>query len=215
MYFLLQVQDHERHVQLRGEGHLLVSTCGGALALQDQKRRQDQAQAPHIRYQNSYGNPFHDLVTFNGSPVFNRAIFRSAKPLFHSLTEHLNCNHLRHHSPESCTKPLPLTPQSLTETLSQMDRTQLQKLVQHLISRHATVVLPTAQSLADSLLRERLGDLNASSGAPDPTAGAANAGDDADWHLDEEQIKAQVRKLPSCLMNDEFGPHLKRESSCI
>lgn len=42
-----------------------------------------------------------------------------------------------------------------TETLLQMDRQQLQKFVQYLISKHHTEVLPTAQQLADEILQQR------------------------------------------------------------
>lgn len=36
-----------------------------------------------------------------------------------------------------------------------MDRQQLQKFVQYLISKHHTEVLPTAQQLADEILQQR------------------------------------------------------------
>lgn len=42
---------------------------------------------------------------------------------------------------------------SLLETLLQLDRQQLQKLVQYLIAEHHTEVLPTAQRLADDILQ--------------------------------------------------------------
>lgn len=41
----------------------------------------------------------------------------------------------------------------LLETLLQLDRQQLQKLVQYLIAEHHTEVLPTAQRLADDILQ--------------------------------------------------------------
>ena len=44
---------------------------------------------------------------------------------------------------------------SVLETLLQMDRQQLQKFVQYLISKHHTEVLPTAQQLADEILQQR------------------------------------------------------------
>lgn len=44
---------------------------------------------------------------------------------------------------------------SSAETLLQMDRQQLQKFVQYLISEHHTEVLPTAQKLADEILQQR------------------------------------------------------------
>lgn len=43
----------------------------------------------------------------------------------------------------------------IPETLLQMDRQQLQKFVQYLISEHHTEVLPTAQKLADEILQQR------------------------------------------------------------
>ena len=46
-----------------------------------------------------------------------------------------------------CSLPCP------AETLLQMDRQQLQKLVQYLVSEHHTAVLPTAQRLADQILQ--------------------------------------------------------------
>ncbi|EHB14458.1 Zinc finger SWIM domain-containing protein 4 [Heterocephalus glaber] len=83
----------------------------------------------------------------------------------------------------------------ISETLSQMNRDQLQKFVQYLISAHHTEVLPTAQRLADEVLL--LGsEINLMHGAPDPTAGASI--EDANcWHLDEEQIQEQVKQLLS------------------
>ncbi|XP_076307460.1 zinc finger SWIM domain-containing protein 5-like isoform X1 [Tachypleus tridentatus] len=78
----------------------------------------------------------------------------------------------------------------ISETLLQLDRKQLQKLVQYLISEHHTEVLPTAQRLADDILQTQ-SVINSISGAPDPTAGAS-ADEEHSWHLDEEQITEQV-----------------------
>ncbi|KAK7601487.1 hypothetical protein V9T40_008928 [Parthenolecanium corni] len=72
-----------------------------------------------------------------------------------------------------------------------MDRQQLQKFVQYLISKHHTEVLPTAQQLADEILQQR-SEINRIPGAPDPTAGAS-ADDDHTWHLDEEQVCERVK----------------------
>ncbi|XP_043913584.1 zinc finger SWIM domain-containing protein 4 [Protopterus annectens] len=83
----------------------------------------------------------------------------------------------------------------ISETLSQMNRDQLQKFVQYLITAHHTDVLPTAQKLADDILS--LGsEINQVHGAPDPTAGAGIQ-DENCWHLDEEQVQEQVRQLLS------------------
>lgn len=53
-----------------------------------------------------------------------------------------------------CTNTLHLVC-DVSETLLQMDRQQLQKFVQYLISEHHTEVLPTAQKLADEILQQR------------------------------------------------------------
>ncbi|KAJ8413991.1 hypothetical protein AAFF_G00065890 [Aldrovandia affinis] len=109
----------------------------------------------------------------------------------------------------------------ISETLLQMSRDQLQKLVQYLITVHHTEVLPTAQRLADEILsqnsrstrctvrrrrrRRRSGQGQGQGqgqeqkkgrlevkGAPDPTAGAS-VEDENCWHLDEEQVQEQVK----------------------
>ncbi|CAG2104938.1 unnamed protein product, partial [Medioppia subpectinata] len=83
----------------------------------------------------------------------------------------------------------------ISETLLQLDRQQLQKLLQYLIAEHHTEVLPTAQKLADEILQTR-SIINKIAGAPDPTAGAC-AEDEHSWHLDEEQVSEQVRSYLS------------------
>uniref|UniRef100_A0A4W6CVY0 Zinc finger, SWIM-type containing 5 n=1 Tax=Lates calcarifer TaxID=8187 RepID=A0A4W6CVY0_LATCA len=72
----------------------------------------------------------------------------------------------------------------ISETLFQMNRDQLQKLV-----------LPTAQKLADEILSSN-SEINQVHGAPDPTAGAS-IDDDNCWHLDEDQVREQVKQFLS------------------
>uniref|UniRef100_A0A8D3CMH6 SWIM-type domain-containing protein n=1 Tax=Scophthalmus maximus TaxID=52904 RepID=A0A8D3CMH6_SCOMX len=79
----------------------------------------------------------------------------------------------------------------ISETLFQMNRDQLQKFVQYLITVHHTEVLPTAQKLADEILSQN-SEINQIHGAPDPTAGAS-VDDENCWHLDEEQVQEQVK----------------------
>ncbi|XP_006804825.1 zinc finger SWIM domain-containing protein 6 [Neolamprologus brichardi] len=79
----------------------------------------------------------------------------------------------------------------ISETLFQMNRDQLQKFVQYLITVHHTDVLPTAQKLADEILSQN-SEINQVHGAPDPTAGAS-VDDENCWHLDEEQVQEQVK----------------------
>uniref|UniRef100_A0A4W4HCM8 ZSWIM4-8 C-terminal domain-containing protein n=1 Tax=Electrophorus electricus TaxID=8005 RepID=A0A4W4HCM8_ELEEL len=79
----------------------------------------------------------------------------------------------------------------ISETLFQMNRDQLQKFVQYLITVHHTEVLPTAQKLADEILSQN-SEINQVHGAPDPTAGAS-VDDENCWHLDEDQVREQVK----------------------
>lgn len=86
-----------------------------------------------------------------------------------------------------------LSPPSLTETLFQLDREQLQKLLQYLIAEHHTEVLPTAQKLADEILQAK-SMINSIAGAPDPTSGPCAEAEHS-WHLDEDQVSEQVRSF--------------------
>ena len=79
----------------------------------------------------------------------------------------------------------------ISETLLQMNREQLQKFVQYLISSHHTEVLPTAQKLSDEILKKSSA-INQIAGAPDPTAGQ-DAEEENTWHLDEAQGQDQVK----------------------
>ncbi|XP_052274168.1 zinc finger SWIM domain-containing protein 6-like [Dreissena polymorpha] len=83
----------------------------------------------------------------------------------------------------------------ISETLLQMNREQLQKFAQYLISEHHTDVLPTAQNIADEILQAK-SRINLLAGAPDPTAGAS-VDDDNSWHLDEDQVREQARSYLS------------------
>ncbi|XP_077441909.1 zinc finger SWIM domain-containing protein 6-like [Vanacampus margaritifer] len=94
----------------------------------------------------------------------------------------------------------------ISEALFQMNRDQLQKLVQYLITVHHTEVLPTAQKLADEILL-RNSEINQVHGAPDPTAGAS-VDDDNCWHLDEEQVQEQVKHFLSQCSYHGSGKHL-------
>ncbi|KPM04886.1 zinc finger SWIM domain-containing protein 5-like protein [Sarcoptes scabiei] len=79
------------------------------------------------------------------------------------------------------------------ETLLDLDREQLQKLVQYLIAEHHVQILPTVQRLTDELNRKN-SSINLIPGAPDPTSGACIYGPH-DWYLNEERTAAQIRDL--------------------
>nr|XP_061800542.1 zinc finger SWIM domain-containing protein 6-like [Nerophis lumbriciformis] len=91
-------------------------------------------------------------------------------------------------SPELVELRLPIS-----ETLFQMNRDQLQKLVQYLITVHPNQVLPIAQKLADEILGQN-SEINRVHGAPDPTAGAS-VDDDSCWHLDEDRVRDEVERF--------------------
>uniref|UniRef100_UPI00398F4918 zinc finger SWIM domain-containing protein 5 isoform X1 n=1 Tax=Pristiophorus japonicus TaxID=55135 RepID=UPI00398F4918 len=86
----------------------------------------------------------------------------------------------------------------ISETLFQMNRDQLQKFIQYLITAHHTEVLPTAQKLADEILssNSEINQVHGNYCAPDPTAGAS-IDDENCWHLDEEQVREQVKQFLS------------------
>lgn len=80
----------------------------------------------------------------------------------------------------------------ISETLSTLNRQQLQKLVQYLIAEHHTEVLPTAQRLLDEITLSSTSAINQYCGAPDPTAG--NSEEVLLWHLDEQQVYEKTKK---------------------
>lgn len=96
----------------------------------------------------------------------------------------------------------------ISETLSSLDRQQLQKLVQYIIAEHHTEVLPTAQRLLDEM-RQSFSEINQIQGAPDPTAGAC-AEDDHIWHLDESQVNEKVQNYLNLVSNSskEASKHI-------
>jgi hypothetical protein len=143
-----------------------VPTCCGIGPLPDPERQQDPIASTHLRYVIKLRRDDHKCGRR-----------RVAAPLRHIPARRKNFlyDYL----------------QFIAETLLQMDRQQLQKFVQYLISEHHTEVLPTAQHLADEIMQHK-STINQIDGAPDPTAGA-----DADWentwHLDEAQVRDQVK----------------------
>lgn len=81
---------------------------------------------------------------------------------------------------------------ALSENLSQLDRNQLQKLVQYLISKSelCSEIVPATQKILDELL-QRDSSLNAIEGAPDVTMGALKESES--WFFDETQVRSRIR----------------------
>ena len=81
----------------------------------------------------------------------------------------------------------------VSESLSKLQRDQLQKFAQYLISELPQQILPTAQKLLDELLKSNETSINLLSGAPDPTAGASQT-DISIWCLDEGILQDNIHK---------------------
>ncbi|XP_011500234.1 PREDICTED: zinc finger SWIM domain-containing protein 8 [Ceratosolen solmsi marchali] len=82
----------------------------------------------------------------------------------------------------------------VSESLSRLQREQLQKFAQYLISELPQQILPTAQRLLDELLSATPSAINTYCGAPDPTAGAS-ANDQTSWYLDEKTLHKNIKKI--------------------
>ncbi|XP_050442654.1 zinc finger SWIM domain-containing protein 8 homolog isoform X2 [Adelges cooleyi] len=81
----------------------------------------------------------------------------------------------------------------VSESLSRLERDQLQKFAQYLISELPQQILPAAQRLLDSLLSSQPTVINSTSGAPDPTAGAS-INEQTSWFLDEKTLHNNIKK---------------------
>lgn len=82
----------------------------------------------------------------------------------------------------------------VSESLTRLQRDQLQKFAQYLISELPQQILPTAQRLLDELLSSQPTTINTVCGAPDPTAGAS-INDQTNWYLDEKTLHDNIKKI--------------------
>ncbi|XP_052901227.1 zinc finger SWIM domain-containing protein 8 homolog [Anopheles moucheti] len=82
----------------------------------------------------------------------------------------------------------------VSESLSRLQREQLQKFAQYLISEQSQQILPIAQRLLDELLSTQPTTINTVYGAPDPTAGAS-MNDQTNWYLDEKTLHDNIKKI--------------------
>uniref|UniRef100_A0A182SG18 SWIM-type domain-containing protein n=1 Tax=Anopheles maculatus TaxID=74869 RepID=A0A182SG18_9DIPT len=82
----------------------------------------------------------------------------------------------------------------VSESLSRLQREQLQKFAQYLISEQSQQILPIAQRLLDELLSAQPTTINTVYGAPDPTAGAS-VNDQTNWYLDEKTLHDNIKKI--------------------
>lgn len=82
----------------------------------------------------------------------------------------------------------------VSESLSRLQRDQLQKFAQYLISELSQQILPIAQRLLDELLSSQPTTINTVCGAPDPTAGAS-VNDQTNWYLDDKTLHDNIKKI--------------------
>jgi hypothetical protein len=83
----------------------------------------------------------------------------------------------------------------VSESLTRLQRDDLQKFAQYLISELYQQILPTAQRLLDDLLSgPRTLEINAQPGAPDPTAGGS-VGEISTWCLDSKNLRDNIKKI--------------------
>uniref|UniRef100_A0A1I8Q616 SWIM-type domain-containing protein n=1 Tax=Stomoxys calcitrans TaxID=35570 RepID=A0A1I8Q616_STOCA len=98
------------------------------------------------------------------------------------------CLHRIHCALEVCLRA------PVSESLTRLQRDQLQKFAQYLISELPQQILPTAQRLLDELLSEQPTAINTVCGAPDPTAGAS-INDQTNWYLDEKTLHENIKRI--------------------
>ncbi|CAK9300615.1 unnamed protein product [Gordionus sp. m RMFG-2023] len=80
----------------------------------------------------------------------------------------------------------------ISESLSRLQREQLQKALQYLISKLPRQILPTAQEILEELLTPH-SKINTLSGAPDITAGGSTQ-ESPSWFLDEALLHDSIKK---------------------
>uniref|UniRef100_A0A3B4UT14 Zinc finger, SWIM-type containing 8 n=1 Tax=Seriola dumerili TaxID=41447 RepID=A0A3B4UT14_SERDU len=78
----------------------------------------------------------------------------------------------------------------VSESLSRLQRDQLQKFAQYLISELPQQILPTAQRLLDELLSSQSTAINTVCGAP----AGPSASDQSTWYLDESTLSDNIKK---------------------
>jgi hypothetical protein len=82
----------------------------------------------------------------------------------------------------------------VSESLSRLERDQLQKFAQYLIAKLPEKILPVAQKILDDLLKEADSDINTLPGGPDPTLGGA-VGEQVAFCLDAKNLKENIQKI--------------------
>ncbi|KAJ8022267.1 Zinc finger SWIM domain-containing protein 8 [Holothuria leucospilota] len=132
------------------------------------------------------------IESFNVAITFDRCRISSCSCTCNTISKW--CSHVvalclyRMQHPEALCLRAPVS-----ESLSRLQRDQLQKFAQYLISELPQQILPTAQKLLDELLLSESSLINTVAGAPDPTAGPS-ATELTRWFLDETTLHENIRK---------------------
>lgn len=79
----------------------------------------------------------------------------------------------------------------MTETLSTLDRNQLQKLLQYAVQEDPAGVLGKVFKHFDDI-RDSTSEMNRTAGAPDPTFGGLQGGDKSQWELSLELLDKRL-----------------------
>ncbi|XP_046667427.1 zinc finger SWIM domain-containing protein 8 homolog isoform X2 [Homalodisca vitripennis] len=133
------------------------------------------------------------ITTYNVAVTFDRRRITSCNCTCNSTAywcSHIVavCLHRIHQPTQVCLRA------PVSESLSRLQRDQLQKFAQYLISELPQQILPTAQRLLDELLSSQPSAINSVCGAPDPTAGAS-ANEQTSWYLDEKTLHDNIKKI--------------------
>lgn len=132
------------------------------------------------------------IESFNVAITFDRCRISSCSCTCNTISKW--CSHVvalclyRMQHPEALCLRAPVS-----ESLSRLQRDQLQKFAQYLISELPQQILPTAQKLLDELLLSETSLINTVAGAPDPTAGPS-ATELTRWFLDETTLHDNIKK---------------------
>ncbi|XP_002153837.3 zinc finger SWIM domain-containing protein 6 [Hydra vulgaris] len=85
---------------------------------------------------------------------------------------------------------IPIKP-PISDSIVQLKKKDLQKLLLMLVSSHKNDILPSVQKLLDEITVPN-SEFNLICGLPDPTAGGS-CGEDIIWFMDQENIKEQIK----------------------
>ena len=131
------------------------------------------------------------IVTFKCSMTFDRNCITS-KECSCDNKSLLWCSHVVAVAVYRIRNPflVPIKP-PLSDTVIDLKKDQLEKLILLLTSKNKNQILPDVQNLLDDL-RKPDSEINGFVGLPDPTAGGCFE-DKKSWHIDNESVRAHIK----------------------